>query len=194
MKAPDSQPEVEQIFEDDELNLIQPHALWTREELLAKEGIFFLKDVADILELDSTRIKRRAIELRERGIAAWREMGVKKIWNHWVIRMKVFAPYYREHFRPLYRRIDKSWDANTLLEQEDVFLLADVVKLLPFTDHQLRYQAKKKPEARETIGIWKDEKLGQFLIDMPVFSRWVKRLWGEDGPPEDTPRGKRKRR
>ena len=194
MKARERESEVEKVFEEDEMSLIQPQAFWTREELLAHEGVFFLKDVAEMLEIDSTRLKRRATELKGRGLSAWQVMGVKKIWNHWVIRMKVFAPYYEKHFRPPYQRVHPQWDGNTLLEQDGVFLLADVVKLLPFSDHQLRYQAKKVTSPRESLGIWKDEKLSQFLVDMKVFSQWVKRIWGEAGPPRAQDRRARRRR
>ena len=43
----------EKVFDTDEMNLVQPHESWSRETLLATEGIFLLKDVAVKLNLDS---------------------------------------------------------------------------------------------------------------------------------------------
>jgi len=177
-------PNVEMVFAGDEMTLIQPHTFWTREELLGKEGIFFLKDIADHLGLDSILIKKKALALREKGDSPWELMGVKKIWNHWVIRMKVFAPYYRKHLMPVYQTVAGDWDANTLLKQKGIFLLSAVCKLVPFADHQLRYQAKKNPNSKTELGIWKDKKLKMYLVDMEPFSQWIHQLWSEGDSPD----------
>jgi len=104
-------------------------------------------------------------------------MGIGKTWNHWIVRMKVFAPYYRKNLVPKARRIPKEWDGNTLLKQKVTYYLTDVCSLIPFTPHQIRYQAKKNAKSKKEIGVWKDKDLQMFLVDMSVFSKWIKTLW-----------------
>ena len=104
-------------------------------------------------------------------------MGARKIWSHWLIRMKVFAPYYRRHLKPRILRLEKTVDANRLLQRNGRFFLTDVCRHLPFSAHQLRYQAKNNPNAKQDYGLWKDPKLNAFIVEMEVFSQWVKRLW-----------------
>jgi hypothetical protein len=152
-------------------------AHWTPAQLLAQEGIFFLKDVAGILELKSDKIKKASRALQTNGQNPYQVMGVRKVWNHWVVRMTVFREYYKAHLAPTVRPIRKEWNANQLLEQEGRFLLSDVCKLLPFKAHQLRYQSKNNPKTRREYGVWKDEKTGNFVVEMDRFSRWVKKLW-----------------
>lgn len=168
------------VFSEDEMALSKVEKTWDAEELLAQEGIFFLKDILNKLGLDSVKVKRRARDIEKNGRNAWEVMGVRKIWTHWVVRMKVFAPYYSDHLIPMVKEIDKSWDGNSLLKQDGVFYLTDVCNFIPFTTHQLRYQAKKNPSAKEEYGIWKDEDLNVFLVDMTPFSKWIKGLWMGD--------------
>ena len=66
---------------------------WTREELLEQEGIFFLEDIVALLDLDLVRVKQRVREMENLGKPAWEWMGVRKIWNSWIVRMRVFAPF-----------------------------------------------------------------------------------------------------
>ena len=48
------------IFEEDELQLRKVHQDWTAEQLLQEPGVFFLKDIAHLLELDSNRLLQHA--------------------------------------------------------------------------------------------------------------------------------------
>ena len=92
--------------------------------------------------------------------------------------MTIFAPYYRQHLKaPCKNASIPDWNANTLLRQTGVFSLAQVAKRLPFTTHQLRYQAKQNPESKRQFGLWKDEKLNLYVVDMEPFSHWIKSLW-----------------
>ena len=97
-----------------------------------------------------------------------------------MVRMKVFADYYRKHLVPKVERVEDHWDGNTLLSQKGRYLLTDVCKKLPFTSHQIRYQANKSRNARAEYGMWKDKDLNAFIIDMEKFSPWIKRLWSGD--------------
>jgi len=175
-----NQREKKTVFAEDEAALARVDPEWTADQLLGREGVFFLKDVAKTLEIDPVKFKRRAREIRERGSSTWRVMGARKIWNHWIVRMKVFAPYYRRHFIPKVRRVPKDWTGNRLLQAEGVFYLAEVCRYIPFSTHQLRHQAKQNPKAREEYGVWKDVELGVFLVDMARFAPWIRELWSDE--------------
>lgn len=177
----------ELIFAQDEMKLIKVESHWTAESLLAQEGIFFLKDILELLELDGVKVIKHARDMEKDGQNPWEVMGMRKVWNHWAIRMTVFAPYYKEHLKSAVRNVRDHWDANMLLKQEGLFLLTDVCRLLPFTAYQIRYQAKKNPNAKEEYGIWKDDELKRYLVDMGIFSGWIKQLWARhQGNPNRT--------
>ena len=168
------------IFELDEMDLIQVKSIWTEDELLSKKGIFFLKDIAGILELDPAKVKKAARDIQNRGESSWERMGARKIWNHWIIRMTAFAPYFRKHLKSKYKNIPKDCNGNTLLEQKGLFLLTEVCRFIPFSAHQIRYQAKTHPRAKEEFGVWKEKKIGLFVVQMELFGPWIRGLW-KDG-------------
>jgi len=167
---------VEKIFNDDETTLMKVSQAWTKDELLSKEGIFFLKDVVHPLGLKSEKVIKIANQFLATDISPWEKMGVRKIWNHWAVRMKLFAPYYREHLVPIFTHIDPNWNGNDLLAQKGIFLLSEACQLLPFTVYQIRYQIKKCENSKEEYGCWKDPNEKRFLVDMAVFSQWIKCL------------------
>ena len=171
---------VEQIFEEDEMVLSEFNPDWNAEDLLKQKSIFYLKDIVEVLKLDPLKVKRRANELQKKGRNPWEAMGVRKMWTHWIVRMTRFAPYYTKHFQPKISSIDPNWDGNTLLKQKGCYLLTAVCKLIPFSAHQLRYRAKRNPNAKEEYGIWKDADLNAFVVDMSIFSTWVRTLWEGD--------------
>ena len=167
----------EKIFEDDEMQLSEVNSAWSPEELLKQQSIFYLKDIVDPLLLDPVKVKRKAKDIEKKGEVPWKVMGVRKMWTHWIVRMSVFSPYYKQYFESKVRQIDPSWDGNTLLKQEGVFLLTAVCKLIPFSAHQLRYRAKTNPNSDKEYGIWKEKDLNAFVVDMKIFSKWVTGLW-----------------
>ena len=145
--------------------------------LLAQDGIFFLKDVLPILGLRVAHIQKHMQRLEQNGANPYQVMGVRKVWSHWVVRMTVFASYYREHLVHCVRAVDPGWDSNQLLHQAGVFSLADVCRKLPFTAHQIRYQAKKIDDAKATMGVWKDTEQQRYLVDMRLFGPYIRELW-----------------
>lgn len=120
----------EHIFETDEMIFQDIEGHWTKDQLLGKKCLFFFKGVCDFLQLDSAKVKKIA---KEKGfLNAWKEMGVRKIWSHWIVRMIVFQEYYKKYLIPKYRKIEDGWNANQLLERGGVFLLGEACKILPF--------------------------------------------------------------
>lgn len=168
---------IEKIFEEDEMILMKVDKNWSADELLDKEGIFFLKDIVGILELDSAKVIKRARELQNDGKSSWSTMGIRKVWNHWAVRMTIFGPFYEKHLKSRVKSIKTEWDSNVLLKQKGIFLLSEVCELIPFSTYQIRYQTKKNKNAVEEYGIWKDPELNRFVVNMEVFSEWVKKLW-----------------
>ena len=166
-----------QVFDDDEMGLRGIESHWTAEDLLNQDGIFFLKDVVKVLGIHSLKVKKHAYKLIETGQEPYRIMGVRKVWTHWIVRMTTFAPYYRENIVSRLSAVDPSWTGNQLLMQKGIFQLNDVCKKLPFSAHQLRYQAKANPNSREEFGTWKDKELNLFLVDMEPFAKWITKLW-----------------
>jgi hypothetical protein len=71
--------------------------------------------------------------------------------------------------------VDPEWDGNQVLAQKGLFLLSDIVGLLPFSAAQIRYMA-----GRKDIGVYKDPEMKAYVVDMSAFSRWVRRVWCEE--------------
>ncbi len=166
---------MEIIFQEDEMRLLAINPNWSREDILAKTGIVFLKDIAHALDINSLDIKQRAQKIKDCGRCPYKVMGVRKVWNHWLIRLEIFGPYYQTKLKPLYTGVDPQWDANVLLEEKGTYLLSDVCKLLPFAPHQLRYKVRQNPRAKLEYGIWKEQRL--YLVNMIVFAPWIKSQW-----------------
>ncbi len=89
---------MEKLFEDDEV-VRAFHPNWSAEHLLAQNGLFALKDIARCLAIHSPLVKMRARRIRDSGRCPYAVMGCRKIWTHWFVRMKVFAPYYLKHLK-----------------------------------------------------------------------------------------------
>ena len=97
------------IFEEDELKLMKINPNWTPEELLEQEGLFFLKDVVKILGIETPKVIKKGKELADKGKSPWEEMGLRKIWTHWGVRMKVFGPFYNKYLKPRYQHVQPDW-------------------------------------------------------------------------------------
>ncbi len=115
------------VFEADETDaLLRPAKNETAENMLGRKGVFFLKDVVKVLPLQARAAKKQAKQLKTQGLNPWVTMGLRKIWNHWLVRMSVFAPYCQEHLAMKWRAILEEWDANRLLRAKGVFKMAEV--------------------------------------------------------------------
>jgi len=173
-KDPD---EVEKIFNTDEMRLLNVKPEWNEDELLRQEGIFFLKDVAQKLQVHSSEFKKEARALEKEDKNPWEIMGIRKTWTHWQVRMKRFSPYYQAHRLPKIQTVEKHWDGNTLLSQTGRFYLTDVCEKIPFSTHQIRYQVRRCEDPKDEYGVWKDDQYKAYLVDMEKFSAWMKRIW-----------------
>lgn len=169
---------MDEIFKRDEMgpNTVDPN--WTEEQLLEQDGVFFLKDLESTLDINKIEVIRDYRKSPRIPGEAWTEIGVRKMWTHFIVRMKFFAPYYRKTIRAKAQKVRPEWDANDLLQQDGIFKMVDVAKKLPFSGHQLRHQAKQTRDSREAIGIWKEGK--NYFVDMKKFRDFIRRIWIED--------------
>ena len=167
------------LFEPDEMKFVEVDFNWDIDFLLNQEGLFYLKDVSKILDVATHRIQKCRLDLLQQGKDPWVVMGVRKIFSHWCVRMKVFRRYCRDQILPLrVAKIPGDWDGNDLIaEGEGIFSLQDVCRIIPMTTHQIRHQAKKLRNPKATMGVWKDPKHKSYLVDVAVFGPWLKRLW-----------------
>jgi len=168
---------VEKIFSDDEMRLLSVMPEWTEEEMLRQQGIFFLKDVSQKLQVHSSEFKKEARSYEKSGSNPWEVMGIRKTWTHWQVRMTKFAPYYRSHRLPKIQKVEKDWDGNALLSQKGRFYLTDVCEKIPFSTHQIRYQVRRCADPKGEYGVWKDEQYKAYLVDMEQFATWMRRIW-----------------
>ena len=106
-------------------------------------------------------------------------MGLRKVWNHWLVKMTLFAPYYLENLQSPYEILPEEWTANDLVApgRTGIFLLTEICKKIPFTANQIRYQAKQIQNSREEMGVWKDEGQKLFLVNLAIFGPWLKSIW-----------------
>jgi hypothetical protein len=162
------------LFHHDE-HFCKVNKQWSATVLLAQPAMFFLKDVCPLLEITSKIVVAHVGSLSAQGQDPYAVMGVRKIWNHWYVRMLVFAPYYQAQLRTDIRMIKRGMDANTLLVQKGNFLLSQVCRCIPFSSSQLRHQARKLTTAE--CGIFKREET--YLVRMEIFGPWISRLWQE---------------
>lgn len=169
----------EPLFDIDEMNFCKVEQDWGMDEILSQEGLFFLKDVANILCLTNQLVKIHVEALLASNRNPYDTMGVRKLWGHWVLRMKVFAPYYKNHLCPKYLPVRAHWDGNELLKQKGLYRLSEVCKKIPFSHVQLRTKARE-PHARTKFGMFKDEDSAHYLVDMEIFSVWLQRVWHND--------------
>lgn len=170
------------IFKDDELSLNKVDPLWTAEELLDQTGLFYLKDVAPLLGIHTNGVLRQTRDLKIKRADFYGRLGLQRAITHWLVNMQRFAPFYREHLKPTHKKVDPCWDGNDLLNQEGVYRLSDLCKLIPFTASQLRNHAKKT-NAHEEMGIFVDakSKQRQYLVEMPKFKKWLGEFWQSHG-------------
>ncbi len=166
-----------QSFPNHEMSLIPVNSCWTPEQLLAQEGVFFLKDVVPLLKFEPIKVKQRARQIQRKNLSPWQVIGVKKIWNHWIVRMGVFGTFYRKTLAPRIQPIPEKVDVNLLLRQKGVFALNEVCRHIPFSSHQILYQVEHNPNAIWECGVWKDPESEQYVVDMEPFSVWINHFW-----------------
>jgi len=182
------------IFNLDEMELRDVDPQWGRDELLMQKGIFFLKDLDTPLNISRKLLFRKREELVADEQDPWLVMGLRKIWGHWQVRMKIFAPFYRQHLVLPYAKVPEGWDANSVAQQtEGIYLLHEICRLIPFTTQQLRYKVRALPDSKRTMGVWRDPTTKVYLVDLATFGPWLKATWKE-GFPKDSPEPDMKKR
>lgn len=174
-----SKTEIPKVFDKDEMSLkgIDPNV--SSDELLTMDGVYYLKDIAKALDLSPADLKRRAHNFEDKGFDPWDQMGVRKTWSHWIVRMTKFSPYFRKFMLPRLNAVDPKWDSNEMLSKKGIFYLSEVCEKLPITPHHIKYQVRRNKHPREEYGVWKDPEYKTYLVDMEIFSKWIAKIWRE---------------
>ncbi|CAM2011618.1 hypothetical protein [Acanthopleuribacter pedis] len=144
--------------------------------LFDQEGVVYFHTISDQLNLPSRTLKELANRYPNEQ-ECWREMGVRKLANAWLVRLVVFSRWYRTHYAPrLIDSVDPNWDGNALLRQKGRrFLLSEVTKKIPFSAHQLRYKARRMDNAKSVMGVCKEGDV--WVVHIDPFAKWVKQVW-----------------
>lgn len=164
---------------------------WTLDELLEKDAVFNLKDVAALLpDLETRDLRNVHDRFKKRGEHPMESMGVGKILGSWIVSMKEFALYYKNVHLPNQGAIQEAPDVDTLHELfqlTGVFRLKDIAAYLPIQEHaiqnymrdernRLAEEGKSETDTRDLYGIWLDPGAGIYLVDMEPFSQWFSSL------------------
>lgn len=91
-------PEKTGLFADDEWITPCLDRNWSVHDLLDQQCLFYLDQVTDVLQLDAQDLIKRAETCKRAGKNPWQVMGLRFVFDRWVVRMTVFAPYYRRTF------------------------------------------------------------------------------------------------
>ena len=142
---------------------------WTPEIVLSKEAMFFLKDIAPILSLDSRMVVRLAQKITKDGGNPHTTMGMRKTWNQWSVRVIVFAPYYRSNFPPTVRSVEPEWTGNQLLAQKGLFYLTLFAKKSPSKPIKSGTRSGAKPFLWANAGPFKMKLWGAGCSDGSFF-------------------------
>ena len=166
---------MEPIFKNNEGKRCDVDPAWSPEQVLAQDGIFYLKDLVKLLSLDRNLLQQLYRNEIRSGLNPWNTLGLRLVFGQYLVNMSVFSTYYQAHLVPCWQEVNRDWDGNELLAQKGVFLLTEVCKNIPFSDRQIRYQCRKNADHREVMGVWRDSS-ARYLVDMAVFSVWIKQM------------------
>ena len=160
------------IWDVDEQGIKQIDESWTLEQLLTQQSIFYLKDIATPLRIDVKELMLRVNEIQESREKTYETMGLVKIWNHWIVRMKIFAPYYREWL--MVRRVPRDTEPKKVLTLNGTFLLKDVCDNLGIDILEVTSLVARRPKLRLKTGVRKDRVIHKWVVTMVLFRRWFK--------------------
>lgn len=157
------------------------HPTWSLMVALGQVGLFPANQMIRLLQVDMPFLLAKEDHFRRQKIDPSARMGFFRHRNQWLIKMETFSQWYlTEVHGKVLRRPLPNWDANILLSQIGLFLLADVCQFMPFSAGQMRYQAKKYDNPRESIGVWKLEGgrfAGSWAVDMAKFGPYIKTIY-----------------
>jgi len=163
------------LLEEDEIRSPEPD--WDRSTLLRKQGIFFLRDILDILELEENQIATIVRGQELAGRDPWSTVGVRRIWNRWHVQMPTFALYYQRHIQPPHERVPEGWDANTVIAETGVYRLTSICRLIPYAEHQIKARIRLFDDPRSESGIWFDQYADVWLVDLKQFGPLLAKAW-----------------
>ncbi len=156
--------------EQDGLQLCRVPPGMTAEQLLAKTGLFLLKDIDTPLGLKRATVIKRARLILARGQSPQKIMGLRKILSYWAVNMGVFAGYYREYLVPL-NAIAKI--PIRPLPEKGTLPLCSICLALSLPVAEVRQQVLRSALGRKTIK--KDPYSGRYLADLERLLPWLRK-------------------
>lgn len=164
------------LFEEDEQCLIcRPNLM--KEELLETNAMFYLSEITSILNVSITTILGIKEKISRQGESPYSVMGVVKLFENYQVRMKVFAPFYREYIEVLSSRLPEGADVNEVLRQTGTYKLSEVIRYLPFSAYQIRQDMRGCPHPEAEMGVFRHRYFNFYFVRMPVFAKWLEKMW-----------------
>lgn len=164
------------LFEPDEQHLINRPSL-DKDELLSTNAMFFLSEITSILGISTTTILGIKEKITRAGDNPYSVMGIVKVFENYQIRMKVFAPFYRENLEILNASLPKQAGVNEILQLTGTYKLSEVIKHLPFSPYQVRQYINHCDDPEQEMGAFKHRYFNFYFVKMPIFAKWVEKMW-----------------
>ena len=159
----------------------------TVEQALDLQCVCFAKDMADKIGI-KTELMRKHYELH-----GPKKTGIVKFMGSWLVRIPVFKTYYNNYLKEgtayTVEELPEVSNLVELLALQGVYKLKAVMDthLFPFPEHRIAVYIKNETERlekngetlnpRQTYGVWKGMAENVYLVDMPIFSKWLNSLW-----------------
>ena len=148
---------------------------WSALDILNHQGLVSLNDIAERMRFQPEAITEKARKLQNAGCPMWESLGIRKVWNLWVVNMSLFKSFYLRYFFP-YQRIHEHWNHQRIFMENGVFLLDHVCAALPPQKVTMILKASIHPES----GISEDHQMKCKVIDMKRFRNWFQQAKQED--------------
>ena len=158
-----------------ELSLDDIPESWGALEILNYEGLAHLKQIAQRLRFQEDEAIKKARALERAGCLMWENLGIRKVWNFWVVNMPLFKKFYFRYFFP-YQQVQDKWKPRELFFQDGLFFLDHVCDKLPPQKAALIPRGIGQRES----GISEDEQMKCMVIDLERFRTWSNRNKQED--------------
>ena len=146
--------------QNEAISLLEPVNILKPKDLLAKDGLFYLADVADILKFNATALVDAALVLIRGNLSPWEYLGlVPMVDNRWLVYMPAFAAFYNKSLKGK-RRVDQ-WNVNRFLGALDIYPLTKVKSLLKFIPP--KEMRKMTVKQKREYGIWAAPQVSGFV-------------------------------
>lgn len=147
----------------------------TLDSFLTSSGTHKMKSIIHLLPVNQQAVLETFVML---DTMAKNDVGIFR-YGEWYIKLPEFARFAQNNW-PL-SPMPMDWDPNRIIAEKGVFYLSEITDperaRIPIARHAIVAKAQEFTNPRETIGVWKDEHLRRYLVDLSVFGPVIKQLW-----------------